>query len=781
MSPRPSVSLRPLSLAIALALFTPLASAAERYQLESGPLATQLNRFAAQAGIFLAGDASLTSGQHSRALDGSYSIEQALAILLEGSGLEAVNTGENRYELKPLPTSNGLELSALSISGKAPGSTTEGTGSYTTWSTSSSTRLNLSPKETPQSIAVITRQRMDDQRLTNLSDVLDATPGVTVKPLGMGADAPQIWARGSSIKSFQIDGVPTSSSLSNYLQSTAIFDRIEIVRGATGMMSGLGTPSATINMIRKRPTYEPQVILNAEAGNWQRYGTGVDVSGPLTENGNIRARAVVDYKQQGAWTDNYQQDYFTLYGITEVDLNDSTLLTLGFSHITRDTDSPVRPSLMFYSNGQRIHFDAQDNDTPKWQYYDHELSSVFTSLEHSFESGWNAKAELTHTEYSYDTITGNLTGNIDQATGTGGSVRPVHWASDVDQDSLDAYVTGPFSLFGQEHELIGGVTLSQLQSSSPGYALRSALTVANASDWVDATPRPAFNRSGKSTSHEYQYGAYLSTRLHLTEDTSLLLGGRVTDWKQNKDSTSYTTGLKSKENSRESGIFVPYAGLVHALNDTWSVYASYTQIFQPQDSFVQDYVESPAPEEGTSYEAGIKGSFNDGRLNSNFSVFRTEQDNLAVWSSAERTYDLYNDTTTEGVELELNGELAEGWNFTSGYVYSVTRNKDDERILTRAPRHSVKTFTTYRLPGALNKLTIGGGINWESKTGDNLHLYTQSSYALANLMVRYDIDENLTASLNVNNLFDKEYFMGSAGNGIYGPPRNFMTSLKYTY
>ncbi|MFV0453824.1 MAG: TonB-dependent siderophore receptor [Pseudomonas sp.] len=752
------------------------------YAIDAGPLGAVLGRFSNEAGVLLSFDAALTNGKHSPGLQGSYSVEQGFAQLLAGSGLQAVATGAGSFGIKPGSYADDvLELSPMSISGKAPGSITEGTGSYTTYSTSSSTRLNLSPKETPQSIAVLTRQRMDDQRLTNLVEALDATPGVTVKPLGLGADSPQIWARGSSIRTFQIDGVPTSSSLSNYLQSTAMLDRIEIVRGATGMMSGLGTPSATINMIRKRPTYEAQAILSAEAGSWQRYGTQVDVSGPLTTSGNVRARAVVDYKQQGAWTDNYQQDYFTLYGITEFDLGDSSLLTLGFSHITRNSDSPVRSSPMFYSNGQRIHFDPEDNDTPSWQYYDHSLSSVFASIEHSFMSGWNAKAEFSHTEYSYDSIVGNLMGNIDQATQTGSFVRPVHWASDVSQDSLDAYMSGPYSLFGREHELIAGVTLSQLQSSGPGYSLRSVISVPDASNWVDDTPGPSFNRSGKSTSHEYQYGAYLSTRLNLTDATSLLLGGRVTNWKQNNDSTSYTTGIKSKEGSRESGIFVPYAGLVHALNETWSVYASYTQIFQPQDSFVQDYIDSPEPEEGTSYEAGIKGSFNDGRLNSNLSVFRTEQDSLAVWDSIERTYDLFNDTITEGVELELNGELAPGWNFGSGYVYSVTENKDGERILTRAPRHSIKTFTTYRLPGSLNKWTVGGGFNWESKTGDDLHVFTQKSYALANLMARYDINEKLSASVNINNLFDKKYFMGVAGNGVYGAPRNVMTSLSYTY
>ncbi|WP_312255630.1 TonB-dependent siderophore receptor [Stutzerimonas nitrititolerans] len=230
----------------------------------------------------------------------------------------------------------------MTISGKAPGSITEGTGSYTTGSTSSSTRLNLTPRETPQSITVITRQRMEDQKLENLPDALDATTGVIVKLFSMGADAPQMWARGSSITNFQIDGVPTTSSLANYLQSTIAYDRIEVVRGATGMMNGVGSPSATINMIRKRPTFDPQTSISVEAGSWDRYGTGIDVSGPLTESGNVRGRLAADYKTQHAWTDNYEQENTALYGIGEIDLTDNTLLSVGFNHIKRYTDSATR-------------------------------------------------------------------------------------------------------------------------------------------------------------------------------------------------------------------------------------------------------------------------------------------------------------------------------------------------------------------------------------------------------------------------------------------------------
>ncbi|MGG2398433.1 TonB-dependent siderophore receptor [Pseudomonas sp. SH1-B] len=753
------------------------------YAIDAGPLGAVLGRFANEAGVLLSFDAALTNGKHSPGLQGRYSVEQGFAQLLAGSGLQAVSTGADSFGIKPGSVAGDvLELSTMSISGKAPGSITEGTGSYTTGSTSSSTRLNLSPKETPQSITVLTQQRMEDQGLDNLPDALNAATGVIVKPFSGGGDGPQIWARGSAIRNYQVDGVPSSASMSNYVQSTALYDRIELVKGATGMMSGLGNPSATVNMIRKRPTFQPQLKLNAEAGTWDRYGSTADVSGPLTENGGLRGRFVADYKHQHGWTDNFEQEYQTYYGILEADLSESTILTLGASQIKRNTTSQTNTFPLFYSNGQGTGADAGDNDTPGWAYYDHELQNVFASIEHQFDSGWSIKSELSYADYKHDATGAGLSGAANQATNTTPGLIFQRYIGHSEQDSLDTYVTGPFSLFGREHELIGGFTLSQLDTYAPSTTrLSPAFNNPNLSAWTDDVPKPSFTKTGKSDTRENQRSAFISTRLHLSDDTKLLLGSRVVDWKNSREAVTYSSGARTKTTDKRSGIFIPYAGIVHDLDETWAVYASYTKIFQPHDYLTNLYSNSPIdPTEGTSYEAGIKASFNDGALNASFSLFRTEQENLAVWEAIPFSY-IGTSATTEGVELELAGELAEGWQFSSGYAYSESRNDDDERILTRAPLHSVKTFTTYRLPGALDKFTIGGGFNWESRTHDNARA-EQGSYMLVNLLGRYDISENLSASVNINNLFNKEYYLAIAGDNVaFGAPRNVMTSLSYTY
>ncbi len=761
------------------------ASAARAYDIPAQTLGATLTRIGQESGESISIDSELVRGLPAPAVQGRYTAEQAAQKALASSGLELARTGNGTRTVRRAEAAaagNAGVLSEVTVSGKAPGSTTEGTGSYTTFSTSSSTRLNLTPQETPQSVSVITRQRMEDQRMSSLSDVLDAAVGITMKPFSLGSDSPQMWARGSSITNFQVDGVPVAASMSNYLQSTAIYDRVEIVKGATGIMSGLGTPAATINMIRKRPTKDAQTRVGLEAGNWSRAGASVDTSRALNEDGSARARLVADVKRDGAWTSNYQQDYGVLYAIGELDLGPRTLLTGGFSHITRDTKAPIRAFYAVYSNGAPTGAGLEDGASPDWSYYDHQVNNVFGSIEHTFGSGWSAKAELTHGRYQYEAFMASPVASVNQATGLGGSAHMIHWASHTQQTSLDAYATGPFSLFGRRHELIGGVTLSSLKQQSPGYpAPRVGLT--KVFNWASEVAKPTAASTGESNTREYQYSAYLNSRLQLGDATSLLLGTRTISWKQNRDSLSYASGAVTPTRLQESGIFVPYVGLVHALNDTYSLYGSYTKIFNPQPDYVVDIDGNRlAPEEGISYEAGIKGSFQGGALTSSLALFRTQQNTFPVWDGATRTYTAIDDTITQGVELELAGEVARGWQLATGYTYSKTEDKDGLRLMTRIPLHTFKLSTSYRLPGDWNRLTLGGGVHWESKTGDPFEQYTQHGYALLNLMARYEVNKQLTLAAHLNNVFDKRYMMGvSDVRGLYGPPRNFMLSAKYRF
>jgi TonB-dependent siderophore receptor len=757
--------------------------AARAYDVPSQPLGATLTRIAEESGERISIDSELVRGLSSPAVQGNYTAEQAAQQALINSGLQLTRTGSGtltvrRAEKSKAGNHNGASaLPEVTVSGKAPGSTTEGSGSYTAFSTSSSTRLNLTSQETPQSITVLTRQLIDDQKLGDLTDALGATPGVVVQNATVGQDAPYIYARGVALSNYQVDGIPRSSTMGPHLENTSMYDRIEVVRGATGIMNGIGSPAATINMIRKRPTAERQMSVTAQAGTWDRYGAGFDLSGAANDAGTVRLRLVGDAKNQHAWSQNYAQKSQSLYGVAEVDLTSQTLLTVGLNHLTQDTQAPILGQPLFYTTGARLMSSPSGVGFPSWTYFDNTVSTGFASIEHRFNQGWIGKIEYSHSQFDYDAVGYTPSLNTITPTGSGFSISPYRWNSKLKQDTVDAYVSGSFALLGHRHELIAGVSSSSLKTESPSYTRVAGYpTALNFNDLANAAA-PSFTRSSTlSTTEEKQNSIFISSRLSVTDATTLLLGGRMTNYR-------YSNGRAASE--RDDNVFIPYAGIVQNLNDTWSLFASYTKIYKPQSYWVSVINGLTAdPEEGVGYEAGVKGSFFDGKLNSSFSVFQTDRSNLAVWSSAISAYQILGETQSRGVELELNGELAKNWQIGGGYAFALTKDMAGAQLLTEVPRHTLKVFTSYRLPGEWSQLTVGGGVSWQNSTsnGGSPYSYQQGGVGLVNLMARYTLDRNLTLSLNVNNALDKQYYSYASGNrATFGAPRNVIVSMKYDF
>lgn len=765
------------------------------YNIPAGSLAAALSQFAAANGVTISFSSAETNGLQSAGLRGDYEMTQGFNLLLQGSGLQIQQAGEKRYVLVRPAQTRSLELGATSINGMGPETSTESTGSYTmTRASSTATKLGLSAKETPQSISVMTRQRMDDQNLTNITDVLEASVGISTFNQGIGTDLDQPYSRGFTVSNYLLDGLPRESGMYSLQTSTALYDRVEIIRGATGLMGGIGSPGASINMIRKRPTATPQASISAQVGSWDHYGLGLDVSGPLNEAGNVRSRLVFDHQDQNSWLDRYESRTSLFYGITEFDLSDSTMLSVGLSHQRNDNESPMRSGVPLYyfndyANGSKINLPRSYNNAPDWSFYDLRQTNLFVALDQQFANGWSGKMELSHTQYEQNAVSYYQYGEIDPATGLGSTIAGVKWVQPNQTSALDAYLTGPFSLLGRDHELVAGVAVSHKDIKSENYDWLYSWnsnydgTYGNIWEWDGSgANRPTFDMTGKTDTEETQYSAYMTARFNLTDATHLILGSRIMDWRRDSQ-TRRVTGVRTQETKKESGVVVPFAGLVYDLDETWSVYGSYTQIFNPQGASVRDINNAPLdPEEGTAYELGLKASFDEARINASLALFRSEQDNVAELDGTTGFYRALQGITTEGVELEASGELSEGWNLSGGYAYSVSEDAQGKRAMSRIPRHTLKGFTTYRMSGAWNKLTLGGGFNWKSRFGfEGDDFPEQNNYVVLDAMTRYEISKQLSATLRVSNLLDKKYFASITDNGVYGEPRNAVLSLKYSF
>lgn len=307
----------------------PAATAGRGVNVPAGPLGAALAGFAQQAKVLLSFDPALTEGMQSPGLQGDYSVEQGFAALLAGTSLEVLRRGDGDYLLQR--TDQTTQLAPVLVLGA--GATTEGSGLYTADWMRSANGLVLSQRETPQSTSVLTRQQLDDRSISSVRDVMENATGMNVQQAE--SERLSYYSRGFSLDTFQFDGVV--KPLNGLYQfgdgnlDPVIYDHVEIIRGATGLMSGTGNPGGSVNFIRKRPTRDFQGSVKAAAGTEDTYRGEIDLSTPFNESGSVRGRLVGAKERRGDTMDLYKKKRDVLYGIVEADVAAATTVSLGGS------------------------------------------------------------------------------------------------------------------------------------------------------------------------------------------------------------------------------------------------------------------------------------------------------------------------------------------------------------------------------------------------------------------------------------------------------------------
>lgn len=797
----PPSPLRMRKTVIAVSLFSSLVSTATwaapvGYSIPAGSLANAIDQFAAASGVTVSFSTQETAGLRSEGLQGNYALDQGLTRLLQGSGLQVQQAGDKRYVLVMPSQGGAMELGATTISTAQLGATTEGTGSYATGSANTATGLRLSARETPQSISVVTRQQIEDQNLTDVAQVLEQTPGVVVDSMGpAGSDANHIYVRGFEVGSIQVDGVnrPNTFGARDDLADMVTYDRVEVVRGATGLMSGTGDPGATVNLIRKKPTLETQRTLTLKAGSWDNYRTELDVSGKLSESGNVRGRFVASNTDSQSHIDRQSLDKQAAYGVLEWDVTDNTMLTVGAEYSEMDSEGAGNHGFpMYKSDGSHFSPSRSFNSASDWSYHKRRTKTVFTTVDHQLDNGWQLKLNAEHSRRSYDDAFATAANGTVNPDGSGIGTWTGRWAGEPRQTSFDLSASGPFELLTREHQAYLGASYYRSYYRNDGFPLWAFQTIDNIYTWDGslATPDAIHTKSSKDALDENQTGLVGSVRWSLTDDLSLITGARVIDWKRDEASTNLETGNITRTSRGESGVVTPYFGLVYDLNENWSAYASYTTIFKPQSNKTVSgsYLD---PEEGVNYELGLKSEFWDKRLTSAFSVFEVRQDNLAVADGSQlapdgnQAYRAESGTKTRGFEAEMAGEILPDWQVSASYTYAVVEDSEGKRLRTEVPRDTLKLFTSYRL-SSLPPLKVGGGIRWQGaeyykNAGPNNETFNQGAYSVVDLMAQYAITPQTSVSLNLNNVFDQNYYTAIGSRGWYGTPRSATATLVYGF
>lgn len=654
---------------------------------------------------------------------------------------------------------------------------------------SSTTGLSLTAEETPQSITVIDADYIADRNLSSIDDVLDRVIGIGSLKIDDVRNAFQ--SRGFEIKSYQVDGMPYSwgdtAGFSGQTQiDTSIYERVEVVRGSTGLTTGVGDPSASINLVRKHADSKALVgHVEASAGSWNSREVSADVSNALNADGTLRGRIVTKYSQADSYVDLYESNRKVLYAVIEKDLADNSLLRFGASYQADDRDGAAWGGIPgVYSDGTATQFSRSKTAATDWNYWNTEHISLFADYEYQFANDWQLKSTYTHTEYSQRAKLTNINIGSLEKDGSGLLAWSYNNEGESVQDSINTSLQGEYQLAGRQHELMFGLSYNRLKDFNQYYAMDPVAygTVEDYLNWSGNLAEPDWAKD-KTTEYDFtttQLAFYTATRVNLSDSTKVILGARIANWQRK----GYNYGDVTYG---DNGIITPYAGLLYDLSEQSRVYVSYATIYEPQNEQDRngDYLD---PLEGETYELGIKSALSE-QVTLSAAVFRIEQSNLAqddtgytipnTTNTAQKAVD---GTVSKGVEVQIAARPVTGMDINLGMTQFTAEDEEGNDVNTNYARKQVKLSSNYQFVDWVPELTVGADIRWQSEiyASDDIR---QPSYSLVDLIASYQINNDITMRLNVENLFDKTYYsyLNSSNTVRYGAPMNAKLSVNYSF
>ncbi|SFU28845.1 TonB-dependent siderophore receptor [Pseudoduganella namucuonensis] len=655
----------------------------------------------------------------------------------------------------------------------------EAADGYTVRKTASSAPLDLSLRDTPQAVSVVTRAQMDDFQLNSISDVLQQGTGVTVEKIE--TDRTYYTARGFDVTNFQYDGVGVPFVFGNVGGEidTALYERIDIVRGANGLMSGTGNPSATVNFIRKRPTGMLQASAAATIGSWDKRRVQADISGALNESGTVSGRVVAVRQEGDSHLDRYSAERDVVYGVVEARFAPGGTLTVGHASQTNKTRGGLWGALpLYYTDGGATDYDTGTSTSTTWARNKTGDKRSFAELEHQFGDGWRARATLSRNTAEQRGKLFYVYGTPDRATGLGLYAYPSLYDSDNKQTLFNASAGGPFSLGGRQHEVsFGGAWSKSTIQDISHYGQGIGTPLPSLRDWTGAYPEPAWDAYTDGSAYEdKRKSAFAAARFNLSDGVKLIAG--INRTKADSAGTAY--GASQFKSASKS---TPYAGLVYDLGRDVALYGSYTEIFNPQ-SETDAAGQTLRPMHGKNAEVGVKAAWFEQRLNAAASVFKTRQRNTAEQAGMTGAKAYYRgvDAESQGVELDLSGELARGLQASAGFTVLSIEDAAGQAVKTYLPRRTLRLSATYQ---ALPQLKVGANANWQ----DDIHrdegggtVIRQDAYATLGLMAQYELGKQVSLAVHLNNVTDKKYLTSLYwSQGYYAAPRNASATLSWKY
>ncbi|MBD2346216.1 TonB-dependent siderophore receptor [Anabaena subtropica] len=659
--------------------------------------------------------------------------------------------------------------------------------SYRIPTASTATKTDTPLRDVPQAIQVIPQQVLQDQQVRRLNEALKNSPGVIADNSERSAFE-GFTIRGFSNRNIIRNGLRDDTNITSNINTENI-EQIEVLRGPASVLFGQGGAGGTINIVTKKPQSTPFYSIEATIGSFDTYGGSIDITGPLNEEKTVLYRLNAAASTTDTFVDFFERErYFIAPSLTWL-IGQNTELTLEAEYSDQkqpnDRGLPARGTVLPNPNGRLPinrfigePFDEIDKNN-------RQFLRVGYNFEHRFSENWQFRNNF---NFSYLSVSQNSLFPSALLDDNRTLERGVFIAEFAQQTySLDTNIVGNFKTGSIEHKLLFGIDLSRNVSYDEGLnSLRSldTIDIFNPIYRRDSLGAILEEFSDEPTISE-GLGIYIQDQISLSENLKLVLGGRFDIVTQElENSLGETTSFQQDE------AFSPRVGIVYQPSQVVSLYANYSRSFEQVTgtNFDNRLFE---PERGTQYEVGMKVDWTN-NLSSTLALYQITRSNVTTTDLRDPSGNSSIQTgeqRSRGIELDITGEILPGWKIIGGYAYTDAIVSQDNTIpegnrINNVPEHAFSLWTTYELQqGNLQGLGFGLGLFYVGERQGNLeNQFSLPSYLRTDAALFYRRN-NLRAALNIQNLFDNDYFETSESllRVFPGAPRTVKFTLGWQF
>lgn len=638
--------------------------------------------------------------------------------------------------------------------------------SYSQDTATTATKSKTPRNETPQSISVVTPQVVQDYQVKTVDDAMKFVSGVA-QGNTLGGIEDGFVKRGfgsNSDGSIFIDGVRSNQGLS--MDST--IDHVEVLKGSSSLLYGILNPGGVINLVSKKPQYEWNTHIS---GTTSSVGGGsglVDITGPL---GNGFAFRLIAERQR--------EDYWRNFGANEHTLISPSLSWFGenasfnISYTEYKFDVPVDRGTAFINKKPvNIPYNERLDDSANHAWGKNKRLNV--NYAYNLDETWQTRFNYAWMQRRYDSNEVRATA-VDTTTGIVSRRADANRGFNHQTTYLSWDIGGSPEIFGMQHDVMFGADYEQNETYK-AYSYRGKVSKTfNMYDPVYGE-EPPVNASTVSDAQSnlrtnlYSRSLFAKDSIHLNDKWIAVLGGRYQRYTQTA-SSGWSTPATTLNDRGDA--FLPQMGLVYKVQPDLSLYGSYSRSFTPSTQ-TDDDGNVASTEKGTTYEVGAKWQMVPA-VSATLALYRIDEKDMSVLINGI-TRNIPKARST-GAEVEINGELAPDWNLIATYSHDKTEIVEDDvnpdnagNRLVNAPTNMASLYLTHGmrfswLPGELH---VGGGARYMgNRAGDPENSFTMPDYTVADAFVAWDsklVGKHTQLKVNINNLFDKEYYESSGGN-----------------